>query len=183
MLAGCQVALRSLDDYPALPEVSEDGNSFLENAFMKARTVASLTGEVALADDSGLEVAALDGAPGIYSARYAGEDADDRRNIFKLIEVLKGVPPSRRGAIFHCVLVLCRPDGTYESFDGQWKGRIAEAPVGQGGFGYDPIFFLPERGLTAAQLPADVKNRISHRAKAVAKLKARLEEPTKENGA
>jgi XTP/dITP diphosphohydrolase len=183
LLADCGRECRSLEDYPDLTEIVEDGRSFLENALKKARTIAALTGEIALADDSGLEVAALDGAPGIYSARYAGEGADDAKNIRRLIDSLKGIPPSERGARFRCVLVLCRPDGSYISFDGQWEGRIAEQPAGQGGFGYDPVFFIPDRGVTVAELPAEVKNRISHRAQAFAKLKAYLNESFTKNGA
>jgi XTP/dITP diphosphohydrolase len=183
MLAGCGVALRSLDDYPDLPAVSEDGATFLENALKKARAVASLTGEVALADDSGLAVQALGGAPGIRSARYAGEDADDRRNIVKLLDALRDVPSSQRGATFHCVLALCRPDGSCEAFDGRWEGVISQMPSGHNGFGYDPVFYLPEQGRTVAELPTEAKNQVSHRARAVEKLKARLREEDRENGA
>ena len=136
-----------------------------------------------LADDSGLEVAALDGAPGIHSARYAGDSADDEKNILKLLGDLEDVPPEEREAAFRCVLVLCRPDGRYHAFDGRWEGRIAEIPAGKGGFGYDPVFYLPEQGVTAAELPAGIKNRISHRAKAAGKLILWLQEGTDENGA
>lgn len=175
MLAEIGIALLSLDDYPALPEIVEDGNNFLENALKKARTVAQATGETVVADDSGLEVDALGGAPGIYSARYAGEGADDLQNNTKLLLSLKDVPTEKRGAAFRCVLVLYSPDGVYEAFEGRWPGRIAEAPAGEDGFGYDPLFFLPEERMTAAQLPSEVKNRISHRGQAFAKLKARLQ--------
>jgi XTP/dITP diphosphohydrolase len=174
MLEGIEVLLRSLMDYPDLPEIVEDGNSFLENALKKARVVSTLTGETVLADDSGLEVDALGGAPGIYSARYAGNDADDQQNIRKLLDDLTGVPSENRGAAFRCLLVLYPPDGRYETFEGRWEGMIAEKPVGQGGFGYDPVFFLPEEGVTVAQLPAEVKNRISHRAQAFLKLNEKL---------
>ncbi len=183
MMADVGVAIRSLEDYPELPEIVEDGTSFFENAFKKAQTAANLTGEIALADDSGLEIAALNGAPGIYSSRYAGDDADDAKNIRKLLHDLRGVPPAERGASFRCVLVLCRPDGHYESFEGSWTGRITEEPAGEGGFGYDPIFFLPEQGVTVAELSPDVKNRISHRAQAFAKLRAWFLKGVHENGA
>ena len=183
LLTDSGMTLHSLEDYPDLPEIQEDGKSFLENALKKARTIAELTGEVVLADDSGLEVEALHGAPGIYSARYAGEEGDDGKNNLKLLTDLRGVPPAGREAVFRCVLVLCRPDGRYQAFDGSWEGRIAEAPAGQGGFGYDPVFYLPERGITVAELPAEIKNRISHRAKAAAKLKVWLEKGILENGA
>jgi XTP/dITP diphosphohydrolase len=183
LLKGCGVTLQSLDDYPNLPEISEDGSSFLENALKKARPIAELTGEMVLADDSGLEVAALDGAPGIHSARYAGVNADDEKNILKLLGNLQGVPGEERDAAFRCILVLCRPDGRYHAFDGRWEGRIAEIPAGKGGFGYDPVFYLPEQGVTAAELPDGIKNRISHRAKAAGKLILWLQRGTDENGA
>jgi XTP/dITP diphosphohydrolase len=175
MLEGIEVQTLSLTDYPELPEIVEDGKSFLENAMKKAAAVSALTGETVLADDSGLEVVALHGAPGIYSARFAGKDADDRQNIQKLLDELKGVPTENRKAAFRCVLVLHRPDGTYDFFEGHWEGRISEAPTGEGGFGYDPVFFLPEEGMTVAQLSPGVKNRISHRARAFAKLKEMLQ--------
>lgn len=183
MLAGVGVTLQSMDEYSSLPDVAEDGNSFLENALKKARTIAELTGEVCLADDSGLEVAALNGAPGIFSSRYAGDGADDRKNVNKLLTDLKGVSPELRKAVFRCVLALCRPDGWCQVFDGRWEGRITEEPRGEGGFGYDPVFFLPERGVTVAELPPEIKNRISHRAEAVAKLRLWLQNSTNKNGA
>ncbi|MBA4422130.1 MAG: non-canonical purine NTP pyrophosphatase [Syntrophus sp. (in: bacteria)] len=183
LLMDSGVTLYSLEDYPDLPDIKEDGNSFLENALIKAKTVAELTGEVVLADDSGLEVEALKGAPGIYSARYAGEEGDDGKNIMKLLNDLHGVPPAGREAVFRCILVLYRPDGRYQIFDGSWDGRIAEVPAGKEGFGYDPVFYLPERGVTAAELPVEIKNGISHRAKAAAKLKVWLERGIQKNGA
>jgi XTP/dITP diphosphohydrolase len=183
LLAESGVTLQSLVDYPNLPDIREDGDSFLDNALKKARTIAELTGETVLADDSGLEVTVLGGAPGIYSARYAGDSADDEKNILKLLSNLEGVPSEEREAAFRCVLVLYRPDGRYYTYDGKWNGRIAEAPAGKGGFGYDPVFYLPEQGVTAAELPAEIKNRISHRAKAVEKLKIWLQKGTHENGA
>ena len=183
LLKGSGVSLHSLEDYPDLPEIQEDGKSFLENALIKARTISELTGELALADDSGLEVEALHGAPGIYSARYAGEKANDEKNNRKLLGDLTGIPPAGRKAVFQCVLILYRPDGSYQAFDGSWDGRIAESPAGQGGFGYDPLFYLPERGVTVAELPDKIKNRISHRAKAAAKLKIWLQKGILENGA
>lgn len=183
LLIDSGVTLYSLDDYPDLPDIKEDGNTFLENALKKAKTVAELTGEMVIADDSGLEVEALNGAPGIYSARYAGEEGDDEKNILKLLNDMRGVSSAGRGAVFRCILVLCRPDGRYQAFDGSWEGRIADAPTGQGGFGYDPVFYLPERGVTVAELPVEIKNGISHRAKAAAKLRVWLEKGIRENGA
>ena len=175
MLAGLDVELLSLLDFPAVPEIREDGQSYRENALKKARTVAEYTGEIVLADDSGLEVEALDGGPGIYSARFAGPEATDEHNVGKLLETLSGVPWEKRGASFQCVLVLCRPDGGCETFTGRWQGRIHSSPLGEEGFGYDPVFFLPDLGLTAAQLPAERKNRLSHRAQAVGELKEWLQ--------
>ena len=127
-----------------------------------------------LADDSGLEVDALNGGPGIYSARYSGADANDEKNIAKLLEDLKDVSPKKRGGAFRCILILCWPDRHFECFEGQWQGQIADKPVGSGGFGYDPVFFLPELGLTVAELPPGLKNELSHRAKAFKKLKKYL---------
>ena len=178
MLAGLDVELLSLLDFPDVPEVREEGRTYLENARQKARTVAGFTGEIALADDSGLEVEALHGAPGIYSARFAGPGASDAKNVQKLLEALEGVLPEARNAAFQCVLVCCRPDGVSEAFTGTWQGRIGNVPVGEGGFGYDPVFFLPDQGLTAAQLPAEAKNRLSHRAQALVKLKEWLQKET-----
>lgn len=174
MLEGRGVQLSSLLDYPNLPDIVEDGNSFLENALKKARVVSELTGGTVLADDSGLEVDALSGAPGIYSARYAGEDGNDEKNIRKLLDDMKGIALENRGATFRCLLVLYFADGRYETFEGQWRGRISESPAGRSGFGYDPVFYLPEEGMTAAQISAEVKNRISHRAQALARLKESL---------
>jgi XTP/dITP diphosphohydrolase len=174
MLEGSGVHLRSLMDYPDLPDIMEDGSTFLENALKKARVVSEWTGETVLADDSGVEVDALGGAPGIYSARYAGDDVNDEKNILKLLDDMKNIAPENRGATFRCVLVHYSADGHYEIFEGRLVGRIAENPVGQSGFGYDPVFFLPEEGLTVAQLSPEVKNRISHRAQALAKLKEKL---------
>ena len=128
-----------------------------------------------LADDSGLEVDALGGAPGIHSARYAGADADDLRNNRKLLHDLKGVPAANRGAAFRCVLVLYPPDGRYEAFEGRWEGRIAEEPVGKGGFGYDPLFFSPGKGMTVAQLSPRSRTGSAIGPQAFAKLKERLQ--------
>jgi XTP/dITP diphosphohydrolase len=169
------VELLSLLDFPEVPEIREDGRSYQENALQKARTVAELTGYMALADDSGLEVYFMHGTPGIHSARFAGPDATDQQNVQKLLETLKGVPSEKRGASFQCVLVLCRPNGVHEAFTGRWQGRIHDFPVGEGGFGYDPVFLLPDKGVTVAQLPAEAKNKLSHRAQALVKLREWLQ--------
>lgn len=176
MLNDLKLELLPLYNFPQVPEIEEDGYSYLENALKKARVTTEITGEVTLADDSGLEVDALNGAPGIHSSRYAGLEATDADNISKLLAELRGMPPEKRGAAYHCVLVLYQPDGAYESFAGCWKGRIHDTRLGEGGFGYDPLFFLPEKGVTAAQLPPDEKNRLSHRGQALAKLRAWLQQ-------
>ncbi|MHB8090948.1 MAG: XTP/dITP diphosphatase [Syntrophales bacterium] len=184
MFAGAEMQILSLNDFPDLPEIIEDGKSFYENALKKAQAVAVATGETVLADDSGLEVAALGGAPGIYSARYGGEGANDRQNVLKLLGEMRGVPAEKRAAAFRCVLVLYHKDNRHEVFEGRWEGVIAENCAGLGGFGYDPVFYLPEQGMTVAQLSPELKNMISHRAQAFIKLKERLEQKIdKSNGA
>jgi XTP/dITP diphosphohydrolase len=147
----------------------ETGLTFIENALLKARHAAQKTGLPAIADDSGLAVDALGGAPGIYSARFAGADASDQQNLEKLLVALKDIPDEQRGAQFHCVLVYMRhaEDPTPLVFHGQWSGMIAHQPAGAAGFGYDPIFYLPISGKTAAELTHEEKNAISHRGQAL----------------
>lgn len=147
----------------------ETGLTFIENAILKARHAARITGLPAIADDSGLAVDALGGAPGIYSARYAGEDASDRQNLEKLLAALESVPDDKRQAQFHCVLVYLRhaEDPTPLVCHGSWAGVIARTPAGEGGFGYDPIFYVPSVGKTAAELSRDEKSAISHRGQAL----------------
>jgi len=174
ILDGADINLLSLHNYPHIPEITEDGHTFFENALKKAQTVSGLTGEAAFADDSGLAVDALAGAPGVYSARYSGPGATDTGNVAKLLHDLKDVPAGKRSASFICVLVLWYPGGNYFTFEGRWRGEITSEPAGNNGFGYDPVFFVPERGLTSAQLPPEVKNRISHRAQALTMLKDAL---------
>lgn len=176
LLEGLGVALLSLHDYPDAPDISEDGHTFFENALKKARAVSEYTGLIVIADDSGLEVDSLGGAPGIHSARYSGAGATDETNIRKLLEEMKGLSGGERGAAFRCVLILYRPDGTFEAFEGELKGTIARGPSGSEGFGYDPVFIVPEYGRTVAELDPETKNRISHRGKAFAKLKESLRE-------
>ena len=158
-------------------ETIEDGETFLANAAKKAREIAEISGCCALADDSGLCVDALGGAPGIYSARYSGVHGDDKANNRKLLEELKDVPDEQRGAHFTCAIVLARPDGSRVEAEGYFYGRIAHGESGENGFGYDPLFYLPEYGCTSAQLSPEEKNRISHRSHALHKL---LEELGKE---
>lgn len=155
------------------PSVVEDGKTFEENARKKARTLAAFSGRLTLADDSGLEVDALGGAPGIHSARYSGENADDARNNEKLLQALASVPEEKRGARFVCVLALCAPTalgGGEWFFRAQCQGRIAFAPRGKNGFGYDPLFFYPSLGCTFGELDREAKNRVSHRGRALKKL-------------
>ncbi|WP_219951825.1 XTP/dITP diphosphatase [Dickeya zeae] len=150
----------------------ETGLTFIENAILKARHAARATGLPAIADDSGLAVNALGGAPGIYSARYAGEDASDQQNLDKLLAVLDNVPDEQRQASFHCVLVYLRhaDDPTPLVCHGSWQGVITRAPAGEGGFGYDPVFFVPQLGKTAAELSREEKNAHSHRGQALRQL-------------
>lgn len=159
-----------------ISEAEETGLSFVENALLKARHAASLTGLPALADDSGLEVDALNGAPGIRSSRFAGPDASDRDNVDKLLAALAQVPESGRRARFHCVLVLMRhaEDPVPLICQASWEGRILFTPRGSQGFGYDPVFYVPDQDCASAELPAAVKNRISHRGQALACLRDSL---------
>ncbi len=173
-LEGLPVEVKGLDEFPEVPEVEETGKTFFENAFKKAKEIAEATGQMALADDSGIEVDALGGAPGVYSARYAGVHGDDRKNIEKLLKELEGVPSEKRTARFKCVMVVYHPSGKWFSAEGIWEGLISLEPRGDKGFGYDPIFLVPELGKTAAELPLDEKNKLSHRGKALAEVKAKL---------
>ncbi|MBC8519200.1 MAG: XTP/dITP diphosphatase [Gammaproteobacteria bacterium] len=153
-------------------EAEETGLTFVENAILKARNAAAHTGLPAIADDSGLEVDYLKGAPGIYSARYAGTDGNDPANNQKLLRALDGVPEGQRSARFQCLMVYMEhaEDPTPLIAQGSWEGRILTAPQGENGFGYDPIFFVPEQGCSSAELPAEVKNRLSHRGQALKRL-------------
>jgi XTP/dITP diphosphohydrolase len=157
----------------------ETGLSFVENAILKARHAARASGLPAIADDSGIEVDELHGAPGIYSARYAGPHATDQENLDKLLHAMRGVPASRRGAKYRCAIVYMRWDLDPAPIvcQTQWAGRLIDTPRGAGGFGYDPIFELPDRGLTAAELSPLEKNLISHRARALRELIEKLPLP------
>lgn len=159
-----------------IESVEETGDSFLANALLKARHAAAVSGLPAIADDSGLEVDALNGAPGIYSARYAGGDGDAAANNAKLLEALEGVPAERRSARYRCVVVLVRgaDDSNPLVADGSWEGRIAESARGSSGFGYDPLFLDPESGRHAAELDPAEKHSRSHRGKAIRALRNRL---------
>lgn len=157
-------------------DADETAVTFVENALLKARHAAALTGLPALADDSGLCVDALNGAPGLYSARYSGVHGDAQANIDKLLRELRDVPEQERGAHFYCVLVLVRHANDPQPLiaEGEWRGRIAFERRGDGGHGYDPVFLDVERGQTAAEMPAELKNRLSHRGKALVELRRRL---------
>ena len=159
-----------------VPEVGETGATFVENAILKARNAARHTGFPAIADDSGLEVDALGGAPGVHSARYAGDGASDTANVDKLLTELRGVPESGRAARFQCAMVYLRsPDDSAPVIaQGTWEGRIAAAPHGSSGFGYDPVFVVAGRGCTSAELAPNEKNRLSHRGQALRMLIEKL---------
>jgi XTP/dITP diphosphohydrolase len=157
--------------FPGAPEPEETGATYADNALIKARALCNFTGLPALADDSGIEVSALDGAPGVTSARYAGADQDASRNRAKLLEALSGVPAALRGARFVCVIALALPDGAEHVFRGECAGFITEAERGGGGFGYDPVFFSPELGSTFAEAAPEAKNAVSHRGRALAGLR------------
>ncbi len=166
LLGDLGIRIRTLADFPTAPEVEEDGTTCEANALKKARETASATGIPSVADDTGLEVDALGGRPGVFAARYAGERATYEDNCRKLLKELDGVPPARRTARFVTVAALAMPSGHSRVAAGILAGAIAETCVGSRGFGYDPVFFVPELGRTLAELTADEKNRISHRAKA-----------------
>jgi XTP/dITP diphosphohydrolase len=157
--------------------VPETGLTFVENALIKARHAAEITGLPAIADDSGIEVDALNGAPGIYSARFAGENATDVDNNQLLLQQLQSIPEAERTARYHCVIVYLRHalDPTPLICHGIWEGRVLTAPQGDNGFGYDPLFLIPEQQCTAAQMPPDLKNKLSHRGQAMRELQAALQ--------
>ncbi|MBQ7036027.1 MAG: XTP/dITP diphosphatase [Clostridia bacterium] len=156
-------------------DIEENGKTFEENALIKARAVCAATGKAAIADDSGLTVDALGGAPGIYSARYAGEGASDRDLYQKLLREMESVPEGERTAAFVSVIAYVTPEGEEKTFRGECSGVIAHAPHGENGFGYDPVFFVPEIGKTFGEMDAEEKNAISHRGRALALFKAYME--------
>lgn len=149
------------------PDIVEDGATFEENALKKAMAVHELSGEYVMADDSGLCIDALDGAPGIYSARFCGEDSTYEEKFRKIFEMLADVPEDKRTAQFVCAIAVVKPDGTSFTVRGECRGVLHEKPVGENGFGYDPIFYVPEFGMTTAQMDPEVKNSISHRGRAL----------------
>lgn len=167
LLSGLGFAVLGLGAFPDIGEIEETGTTFAENARLKARAVALATGRVALADDSGLQVDTLSGAPGVYSARYSGEGATDEKNNQKLLDALKDVPEDRRGCRFVSVVAACAPNGAELLAEGRWEGRVLAAQRGAGGFGYDPLFLDLELGRSAAELAPAEKNARSHRGRAL----------------
>ena len=173
LLKGFPVDIKNLDDFGPIPPIEEDGDTFDENAYKKASFTARVLGLSALADDSGLLVEALGGAPGIHSARYAVKNATDEQRYLKLLDEMQG--KSNRNAAFECVISLAVPTGPALTYEARCQGLIAESPAGSNGFGYDPIFFYPSYNKTFAQLTREEKNRVSHRGKALAELKSEFD--------
>jgi len=173
LLKGFPVEIKNLDDFGPIPHLEEDGDTFDENAYKKASFAARILGLPALADDSGLIVEALDGAPGIHSARYAGENATDEQRYLKLLDDMKG--KSNRKAAFECVISVAVPAGPALTYEARCDGLIATEPAGSNGFGYDPVFFYAPLNKTFAQITREEKNRISHRGKALAELKSEFD--------
>ena len=174
LLKGQRVEVLTLDDFPGVSLPKEDRSTFKGNALKKARYVAEKTGLAAISDDSGLCVDALGGRPGVNSARYAGDNANDEENLEKLLLEMKDVPEEKRTASFVCVIALVLPSRKEKTFEGRLEGVIAAKPKGRGGFGYDPVFFLPEKNKTLAELGPEEKNLLSHRGAALRKLKKDL---------
>ena len=170
MLEPFGVQVKSLGEFPEIGEIPETGETFLENAFIKARTVAQITGLVAVADDSGIEIDALDGRPGVYSARYAGEECDDHANNEKMLAEMQNVPEDKRTGRYRCVMAASAPNGAEIDADGAYEIVVAHGYKGKGGFGYDVIVMDPELGCHVAELDPEVKNGRSHRGKAMKKL-------------
>jgi XTP/dITP diphosphohydrolase len=169
LLKDFPVEIKNLDDFGPIPDVEEDGDTFDDNAFKKASFTAKVLGLPALADDSGLEVEAMNGAPGVRSARYAGPYATDQENNDKLLKEMKG--KANRRAAFMCVISIAVPSGVALTYEARCEGLIAEAPAGDNGFGYDPVFFFPPMNRTFAQLSLEEKSQVSHRGKALAEIK------------
>jgi XTP/dITP diphosphohydrolase len=177
LLRDFPVKIRTLAGFGPLPEIAEDGETFEENAYKKASFIARILGLPALADDSGLVVEALNGKPGVHSARYAGEDATDRQRCLKLLAEMEGRPERR--AAFECVLSIAVPSGPALTYEGKCQGLIARSAAGSGGFGYDPVFFYPPLGKTFAEMTPAEKNSVSHRGKALKELRNEFEKVLK----
>ena len=177
MVSDFPVEIRSIADFGTIPECIEDGETFDDNAYKKALHTAKILGLPAIADDSGLEVEALDGAPGVYSARYAGENATDADNCDKLLQEMQGV--SNRKAAFKCVLSIAVPSGPALTYEGSCEGTLLEEKRGTSGFGYDPLFYFEEFGKTFAECNSEEKNKVSHRGKALAEVRAEFDKVVK----
>lgn len=176
-LSNLPVEVRLLADYPNAPEApDENADTYVGNAVIKARACAAFTGAISFADDAGLEIDALGGKPGLHSRRFAGEETPFSEKMGIILELLKDTPPERRIARFRCAVAVALPGGEVHTFEDTLEGRIADAPRGQAGFGYDPIFFVPNLGCTLAELPSEFKNRISHRAKVMRQAIPKLRE-------
>jgi XTP/dITP diphosphohydrolase len=175
LLVGLPVRIRTLDELPDVPILPETGETFEANAREKAEMVARLTGCISVADDSGVEIDALGGAPGVQSATFLGPAATDEDRNLWVLGKLRGVTDGLRTARYRAVIAVAAPDGSIQTFEGTCEGRIATAPRGDEGFGYDPIFFVPAYGRTMGELPPQIKNQISHRAKALAAARGHLE--------
>lgn len=173
LLKDFPIEIRNLDDFGPIPEIEEDGTTFDENAYKKAHFAARVLGFPALADDSGLVVEALDGAPGVYSARYAGADASDTERSAKLLQAMAG--KTNRAAAFECVISIAVPEGPALTYEARCEGQITDQPVGENGFGYDPIFFYPPLNKTFAQMTMAEKSSVSHRGKALHELQAEFD--------
>ncbi len=177
LLTGYPITVKNLDDFGPIPEVIEDGERFEENAYKKSSFTSRILGLPTLSDDSGLCVEALDGAPGIYSARYAGENATDAQNCEKLLKDLKG--SKNRNAAFHCVISIAVPTGAALTYESTCQGVILETPRGENGFGYDPVFFFPEFNKTFAEISREEKSRVSHRGKALREMREEFDKVMK----
>lgn len=171
LLENEQIQVLSLRDLDNAIDVEETGTTFAENAILKAETLSRYYNQIVIADDSGLEIEALNGKPGVYSARYAGEHKSDEDNINKVLSEMEGIPFHNRKAAFVCVLALAVPGQETKIFEGKCDGYITEKPKGNNGFGYDPIFYVPEKEKTMAELSLEEKNELSHRKRAIDKLK------------
>ncbi len=180
LLGDLPITIRTLDEFESVPFIIEDGETCEANAIKKAKIIADHTGRMALADDTGLEVKALGGRPGVYAARYAGENATYADNCTKLLQELQGVPGAERGARFLTAVAIAEPAGTVDVVEGVLEGQIAEQATGVDGFGYDPVFLVPELGKTLAQMTLEEKNKISHRGRALAKARDLLQQKTKQ---
>lgn len=174
IMEGCGIEIISMKEAGVFEDITEDGTTFEENAVIKAKTIAAKAGMLTLADDSGLEIDFLDKAPGIYSARFMGENTPYSEKNRAILDKLSGVPDEKRTARFVCAVAAVWPDGKYETVRATMEGIIAHKAAGENGFGYDPIFFLPEKGCTSAELSPEEKNAISHRGKAFRMMREKL---------